>query len=445
MIEGLRPYSDMATPGPDWLPSLPRHWELHRAKANFREVDERSARGDEELLSVSHKTGVTPRSQKNVTMFKAESYEGHKTCQPGDIVVNTLWAWMAALGASKHVGIVSPAYGVYRQRAAAFDPRYLDYLLRTETYRGEYLRSSRGITTSRLRLYPPDFLNIPLVQPPLDEQRLIVRFLDWNGTMTGKLIRAKRRLIALLNEQKQSIIHRAVTRGLDPTAKLKSSGVDWLGYVPEHWEVRRLKWVVRLQRGYDLPADQRVDGAYPVVSSGGVIGRHIEHRASAPGVVMGRYGSTDAVFFLDEDYWPHNTSLFVTDFQGNDPRWCFHMLRSISKADHSGKSAVPGVDRKDLYEIMIAVPPQGEQLCIASNIDDQCAEFDQSIELVKDEIALIHAFRTQLIADVVTGQFDVRAAAVSLPDVAQDETFADTSEDADDENEAALDPETEDA
>lgn len=421
----------MATPEPDWLPPLPAHWELHRAKTNFREVDERSVSGDEELLSVSHKTGVTPRSQKNVTMFMAESYEGHKTCQPGDIVVNTLWAWMAALGASKHVGIVSPAYGVYRQRTLAFDPRFLDYLLRTETYRGEYLRSSRGITTSRLRLYPPDFLNIPFVQPPFDEQRLIVRFLDWHGAMTGKLIRDKRRLIALLNEQKQSVIHRAVTRGLDHAAKLKSSGVDWLGDVPEHWEVKRLKWVVRLQRGYDLTADQQINGPYPVVSSGGVIGRHIERRADAPGVVMGRYGSTEAIFYLEEDFWPHNTSLYVTDFQGNSPRWCFHMLQTISKADHSGKSAVPGVDRKDLYDILISVPPKDDQQAIANEIDAECLEFDQAIALVKAEITLIQEFHSRLVGDVVTGQLDVRAFAANLSEVTEADAAADLTDDDD--------------
>jgi type I restriction enzyme, S subunit len=200
MIAGLRPYPKTKPTGLPWLPELPAEWELHRAKYSFREADDRSERGEEELLSVSHKTGVTPRSQKNITMFMAESYEGYKVCRPGDIVVNTMWAWMAALGASQHIGIVSSAYGVYRPRSTGqFDPRYLDFLLRTEAYRAEYLRSSRGVTTSRLRLYPPDFLRIPFVQPPRDEQRLIVRFLDWHGTQTAKLINAKKKLIALLN------------------------------------------------------------------------------------------------------------------------------------------------------------------------------------------------------------------------------------------------------
>ena len=417
MIDELRPHSDMEPTALPWLPELPSTWEIHRAKYSFFEADDRSVHGGEELLSVSHKTGVTPRSQKNITMFMAESYEGHKVCRPGDIVVNTMWAWMAALGVSNQVGIVSPAYGIYRARATStFEPRYLDYLLRTETYRAEYLRSSRGVTTSRLRLYPPDFLNIPFVQPPLDEQRLIVKFLDWHGAQTTKLIRAKKKLVALLNEQKQAIISRAVTRGLNQNANLKASGIPWLGDVPSDWEVKRLKWVTRLQRGYDLPADKRIAGPHPVVSSGGVIDYHAEYKVHAPGVVMGRYGSTEAVFYIESDFWPHNTSLFVTDFQGNLPLWCYYLLRTISKADHSGKSAVPGVDRKDLFDIVVTVPTYAEQIEVVKGIEDRSKELNKAISAVEREVALVLEFRLRLIADVVTGKLDVRLAAASLPE-----------------------------
>jgi type I restriction enzyme, S subunit len=249
---------------------LPSAWEIHRAKYSFGEAADRSALGAEELLSVSHKTGVTPRSQKNVTMFMAESYEGHKVCRPGDIVVNTMWAWMAALGVSRQLGIVSPAYAVYRPRIGGrFESRYLDYLLRTELYRAEYLRSSRGVTTSRLRLYPPDFLNIPLIQPPLDEQRLIVKFLDWHGLQTTKLIRAKKKLIALLNEQMRAVIHRAVTRGLSPNAVFKFSGIPWAGDVPQHWEVRKLRSLFRSHGSGTTPSGSGYyDGDVPWVVSG---------------------------------------------------------------------------------------------------------------------------------------------------------------------------------
>ncbi|MGZ9111929.1 MAG: restriction endonuclease subunit S, partial [Rhodoplanes sp.] len=114
MTGALKPYPAYKDSGLPWLGQIPAHWEEKRAKYFFREIDERSRKGDEELLSVSHLTGVTPRSQKNVTMFRAESYVGHKLCRPGDVVFNTMWAWMGALGVARAAGIVSPSYAVYR-------------------------------------------------------------------------------------------------------------------------------------------------------------------------------------------------------------------------------------------------------------------------------------------------------------------------------------------
>lgn len=196
-------YPNYRQPKMRWLPAVPEHWNEQRAKTFFREVDERSKTGQEELLSVSHLTGVTPRSQKKVTMFKAASYVGSKLCRPGDIVINTLWAWMAALGASRHVGIVSPAYGVYRpHHADSFNPVYLDYLLRTRAYVAEYIGRSTGIRSSRLRLYPNQFLDIALIQPPRPEQDQIVAYLRAQDAHIARFIKAKRDLIALLTEQK---------------------------------------------------------------------------------------------------------------------------------------------------------------------------------------------------------------------------------------------------
>jgi type I restriction enzyme S subunit len=399
MIEGLQPYAEYKESGERWLGQLPASWKLRRAKFLFREVDERSRTGKEELLSVSHKTGVTPRSQKNVTMFMAESNVGHKICRPQDLVINTLWAWMAALGVSKHTGIVSPAYGVYRPiDTDAFLPLFADQLLRTPFYADEYQRRSTGVNSSRLRLYPEAFFRIPVVLPPPDEQAAIVRFLDHANRKIDGFIRAKRKLIALLGEQKQAIIHRAVTRGLNPNAPLKPSGIPWLGDIPKHWEVKRLKWVTR----------------------------------------MGRYGSTDAIFYLEQDFWPHNTALFVTTFYKNVPKWCFYLLSTISKSDHASKSAVPGVDRKDLYEIYVPHPPADEQPQIVTEIEEQTAIYDTAIFRTEREIALMQEYRTRLTADVVTGKLDVRGAAAKLSEQSQESVASDVSDVSSEEPEESL-------
>lgn len=256
VIAGLKPYPRYKDTGHDWLRSVPAHWSLLRAKRLFREVDERSKTGKEELLSVSHITGVTPRRLKNVTMFMAESNVGHKVCRPGDLVINTLWAWMAALGVARHTGIVSPAYGVYRPTEGdGILPAYADHLLRTPMYAAEYQRRSTGVNSSRLRLYPEQFLRIPVMVPQLDEQAAIVRFLDWANRRLEQAMRTKRKVIALLIEQKQSMTQRAVTQGIDPSVSLRPTGSPWLGDVPSHWELRPLKALSLIQSGITLGKD----------------------------------------------------------------------------------------------------------------------------------------------------------------------------------------------
>lgn len=241
MAPSIRPYPKYKNGPNSDFPSLPEHWEVRRAKFFYTESNQRSVSGMGDLMSVSHITGVTPRKE-NVTMFLAENTEGHKLCQPADIVINTMWAYMAALGVARQMGTVSPSYGVYRPRATdRMEPDYVDRLLRTELYRTQYNHRSTGITASRLRLYADDFLAIPLICPPLSEQRDIVLYLNHADELINRYISAKKQLIALLEEQRHAVIHQAVTRGLDPNVRLKPSGVDWLGDVPAHWEVRRLK------------------------------------------------------------------------------------------------------------------------------------------------------------------------------------------------------------
>ena len=220
MIEGLKPYAEYKESGLPWLGRIPSGRDLRRGKILYREVDERSKTGKEELLSVSHKTGVTPRSQKNVTMFLAASNVGHKICRSNDLVINTLWAWMAALGVTQHTGVVSPAYGVYRPSCPdRLLPKFADLVLRTPIYAAEYLRRSTGVNSSRLRLYPEDFLRIPVLMPNTNEQAAIVRFLDHANRKIDGFIRAKRKLIGLLNEQKQAIIHIAIAKVSTPDCR----------------------------------------------------------------------------------------------------------------------------------------------------------------------------------------------------------------------------------
>ncbi len=219
VTRGLNPNVPLKPSGIPWLGDIPKHWEVLRAKYLFREVDERSTSGGEELLSVSHITGVTPRSEKNITMFKAQSYAGHKLCRPGDLVVNTMWAWMAALGVSSHNGIVSPAYAVYRPRyAERLVGKFIDGLLHTQPYIANIRCRSTGVRASRLRLYPEEFFRLPIILPPAIEQGKIVEQIA-AGTLqlNGAIARAESE-IGLLREYRTRLVADVVTGKLDVRA-----------------------------------------------------------------------------------------------------------------------------------------------------------------------------------------------------------------------------------
>ena len=234
---------------PTFPANYPAHWQLLRIKYLFTEIDERSETGSEELLSVSHYTGVTLKKEslENEDDFitNAESLEGYKRVAKGDLVINIMLAWNGSLGISPFDGITSPAYCVYRVKGNN-NPEYFGYLFSTNLMKAEFRKKSTGIIDSRLRLYSDKFFSIFSVVPPVDEQNQIVEYIKAQSQKINHFITKKQRFIELLKEQRQSVINEAVTKGVDKNVKLKNSGIKWLGNIPEHWEVRKLKYCVSL-------------------------------------------------------------------------------------------------------------------------------------------------------------------------------------------------------
>lgn len=213
---GLDPEVPMKDSGIPAIGQVPNHWEVRRNKWVFGEVDERSTSGSEELLTVSHITGVTPRSEKEVYMFLAESNEGYKVCRPNDLAINTMWAYMGAVGIVPRHGIVSPSYNVYRLRKEIeYLPQYLDYLYRTPPYISEINRHSKGIWKSRLRLYPDSFFEMRTLTPPLPEQHQIVEYLSRVLASIETLRSRLAESVSRLQECRTSLISAAVTGKID--------------------------------------------------------------------------------------------------------------------------------------------------------------------------------------------------------------------------------------
>jgi len=199
----------------EWLGKIPNNWKLERAKVHWRERVGRSDSGEEELLTASHITGVTSRAAKNVNMFLAESNEGYKLVQSGDIVINTMWAWMGAMGVSPIPGIISPAYGIYEPISDAYIPEFIDLMLRSRSFIAEATRRSKGIHSSRLRFYPDAFLDTLLPVPPISDQEKIVEIVHNRLSKDKKLLSLNQQTIDLLLEKRSALISAAVTGQLD--------------------------------------------------------------------------------------------------------------------------------------------------------------------------------------------------------------------------------------
>jgi len=211
VTKGLNPSDPMKDSGVEWIGEIPEHWEVRRGKYLFNEIDERSINGDEELLSVSHLTGVTPRSEKNVTMV-AEDYTGSKTCQENDLIINIMWAWMGALGVSDRPGIVSSAYSIFRQTPLnSFNPTYLEWLMKTVGYIEHYNKVSTGLHSSRLRFYSRMFFDMEIGYPSRQEQDQIISHIEKQSMKIDQAFQLQKQQIDKLKEYKTTLINSAVT------------------------------------------------------------------------------------------------------------------------------------------------------------------------------------------------------------------------------------------
>ena len=452
MIEGLRPYADMVATGVDWTPAVPAHWEVHRSKYLVREVDNRSVTGDETHLSMNQRLGLVPSSESTQRRLVSENYIGGKLVATNDLVLNRLKAHLGVFAYANQPGVISPDYSVFRPESSV-DVRYLEFVLKSPACRGELRTRTKGIVEGFWRLYTDDFYDIRLPHPPLQEQRLIVRFLDWHGGMTTRLIRAKKRLIALLNEQKQAIIHHAVTGGLDPNAPLKPSGVDWIGDVPEGWEVKPLKHWASINRetlGALTPADYRFDYVDIRAVGTGFLSARPEQmefsKAPSRARRIVRRGDTlistvrtylKAIYFVETD-WPDliaSTGFAVLAPNAEtDPRFFGYALQSPSFINlvilNSDGVAYPAINEGRLGSLKIALPPsRKEQAAIIEHLEIETASVNRAISLAQQELVFIQEFRTRLIADVVTGQIDVRAFAATLPEASDTPQFDEPADD----------------
>ncbi len=438
MIADLKPYPEYQPADAGWLGEIPAHWKVRRMKYVVRETDSRSTSGKEQLLRISQYTGVTQRRRADglgEPDTRADSLIGYKRVEPNDLVINIMLAWNGSMGVSNYSGIASPAYCVYRF-GHDVHPWYLHNLLRSPAYKARIKASSTGVVESRLRLYSDDLGRIEAMLPPPAEQTAIVRFLDWANGRLEMAIRAKRKVIALLGEQKQALIRRAVTRGFDPSVPFKPSGIAWLGEIPQHWEVRRVKQATRILRGKfsHRPRNDATlyDGRYPFIQTGMVArsskfitgytqtlnerGLAVSKLFPSGTLVMTIAANIGEVAVLTFDAcFPDSVVGFVPS-ASTDRDYLYLVFRCMKPEllREAPVNTQGNLNVERIGAMEMPFPPLTEQCRIAKCAEAETASFDAGIGRLQREIGLLREYRTRLVADVVTGKLDVRDAASKL-------------------------------
>lgn len=433
-------YYEYKDSGIEWIGEIPSNWSISPAKAIWsvrKEFSDKTTSSDK-LLSVSEYYGVAPRSTKidsEETLMRADSLEGYQFCYPGDLVMNIMLAWKGAHGVSDYSGVVSPAYAVYKQKDLEIAyPKFMHYLLRCDMYKTVFKRWSTGIIDSRLRLYPDVFMRIPIILPPLKTQKIISEYLDSKTAEIDSLIEKTERSIELLEEYRKSVISEAVTKGLDPNAPMKDSGIEWIGEIPAHWMLVPISLLTS-----KIGSGKTPKGGSQIYKEEGVLFLRSQNIYDS-GLELA--DPTYISPIIDEEM--ANTRVYFGDVLlnitgGSIGRCCVYdleqhanvnqhvcILRPLSAIKSKylqflwnsslGTTSISvcqmgqnreSVNFEQIGAIRIPLPPIDEQIIIVSKLSESIGQIEESIINKKALVSLLSEYRKSLISEAVTGKFKV--------------------------------------
>lgn len=410
---GIEKYPTYKDSGVEWLCEIPEHWQMLRVKNIFQLIVDSAPKNNScELLSVYTDIGVRPRKELEERGNKASTTDGYWCVKKGDIVVNKLLAWMGAIGVSNYDGVTSPAYDILRSRKP-IDSNFYHYLFRTESCISELKKNSRGIMEMRLRLYFDKFGDVRVPYPPKEEQTKIVKFINRKTAQIDKAISQKEKLIELLKERRQILIHNAVTRGLDPNVKMKDSRVEWIGEIPEHWEVRRMKFLCHITTGARNTEDKVESGLYPFFVRSQTPERINSYSFDGEAILTAGDGAgVGKVFhYMNGKFDFHQRVYKFSNFKNVDGFYLFHYIQSnfhnVALLG-TAKSTVDSLRLPLIQDFLISYPnSKEEQKFITSYIEKIEKKIEAVIALKSEEIEKLKEYKATLINAAVTGKIKV--------------------------------------
>lgn len=410
--------------GIPWIGDIPSHWEVKLIKWIMRN---KSIKGcpTEQVLSLYREYGVVPKDSRNDNHnVTSEDTSTYKFVDVGDFVINKMKAWQGSMAVSDYQGIISPAYYICEFITENISKRYIHYLLRNETYKAEYLRLSTGLRVGQWDLNIDDFLHIPIVVPPLTEQKAIADYLDKHCAEVEGMVSLQEKIIEELRAYRQAIITETVTRGLNPNAPMKDSGVEWIGQIPEGWVIERLKNDSVFINGYAFNSDSfTINDGIKVIRIGD-ISSSIDYDNCAKSVetddsldvylikendiLIAMSGATTGKSCLAKNV----QKAYINQRVGIIRSKLYYFVSYVLQASYifeyinlnNAGSAQPNISGQAIGNIPIPVPPLTEQQAIADFLDKKCREIDQLIAIKLQKIEELKEYKKSLIYEYVTGK-----------------------------------------
>lgn len=414
--------------GHEWVGDVPYHWSVEKLGSTLKAMTEKN-RPDLPLLSITRELGVIERDiedQDSNHNYIPDDLSGYKVLREGQFGMNKMKAWQGSYGVSLHTGIVSPAYFIF-DFTREVDPAFFNRAIRSKLYVAYFGSASDGVRIGQWDLNKTRMREIPVLLPPLEEQRAIASFLDDKCEKIDEAVRIKEAQIALLRERRQILIQEAVTRGLNPDAPMKDSGIDWIGQIPAHWELKRLKHLLKERN------ERSKTGEEPLLMVSQVHGLvvradfHSKAEVSASNIDNKTVHENDLVFnklkahlgvffkstiedvgIVSPDYAVYTPSGGIADSKFFE--LLFRHPSYIAQFIVRATGIVEGLIRlytSDLFDIHVAVPPEKEQSEIITYADDVSDKLNRTITLKQDQISALKEYKTSLINAAVTGKIKV--------------------------------------
>jgi type I restriction enzyme S subunit len=420
--------------GVEWLGNMPEHWEVEKGKWLFVKM-ERPVRPEDDVVTAFRDGQVTLRTNRRTEGFtNAIKEHGYQGVRKGDLVINAMDAPGGAIGVSESDGKSTPVYSVCVPRMPdKVNSQFYAYLLRYTAQSGYIATLAKGIRERSTDFRFNDFGALCLPLPAKPEQDRIVAFLDQKTAEIDALIAKKQRQIELLDEQKAILINRAVTRGLNPNAKLKPSGIEWIGEIPEHWEVKKMKFCGYLKGGAGFPPnEQGKTGNELLFFKVGNLGKSEDGRLMAdpdssitrktakrlgahvfpPATIV--YAKIGAALLLnrrrmttDDCCLDNNMTGYVVTSTELLPEWAHRFLSLIDFGTLVNPGPVPSLAEGRQSDIPIVIPSITVQKEILQVLRSQEASIGGVVLKVKEQIKTLQTLRSTLIAHAVTGRIKV--------------------------------------